>query len=84
MEFSEKHINALLKSRKLDLQIIEIKFQDWFEYDEQSGDWVLNPIYILKTNRTLNLNEQMVVTCLVEEFFHFKIMFANYSAVSVY
>ena len=84
MEFSEKHINSLLKSRKLDLQIIEIQFQDCFEYDEQSGDWVLNPIYILKTDRTLNLNEQIDVTSLIEEFFHFKIMFANDSAVSVY
>jgi len=84
VEFSEKHINSLLKSRKLDLQIIEIQFQDCFEYDEQSGDWVLNPIYILKTDRTLNLNEQIDVTSLIEEFFHFKIMFANDSAVSVY
>lgn len=84
MEFSEKHINSLLKSKKLDLQIIEIKFQDCFEYDEQSGDWVLNPIYILKTDRTLNLNEKIDVTSLIEEFFHFKIMFANDSAVSVY
>lgn len=73
-----------MKSKKLDLQIIEIKFQDCFEYDEQSGDWVLNPIYILKTDRTLNLNEKIDVTSLIEEFFHFKIMFANDSAVSVY
>lgn len=84
MEFSEKHINSLLKSRKFDLQIIEIQFQDCFEYDEQTNDWVLNPIYILKTDRSLNLNEQIDVTSLIEEFFHFKILFANDSAVSVY
>ena len=84
MEFSEKHINSLLKSRKFDLQIIEIQFQDCFEYDEQTNDWVLNPIYILKTDRSLNLNEKLDVTCIIEEFFHFKILFANDSAVSVY
>ena len=84
MEFSEKHINSLLKSRKFDLQTIEILFQDCFEYDGQSGEWVPNPIYILKTDRTLNLNEKLDVTCIIEEFFHFKILFANDSAVSVY
>jgi len=84
VEFSEKHINSFLKSRNFDLRILQIEFQDSYEYDSQSGEWILNPIYILKTDRELILSEKPDITSSIEDFFHFKILFANDSAVSVY
>jgi len=84
VELSEKHINSFLKSRNFDLRILQIEYQDCYEYDSQSGEWTPNPIYILKTDRGLILSEKLDITCLIEDFFHFKILFANDSAVSVY
>jgi len=84
VELSEKHINSFLKSRNFDLRILQIEYQDCYEYDSQSGEWIPNPIYILKTDRELILSEKLDITCSIEDFFYFKILFANDSAVSVY